>query len=48
MRGNVYKWGAPVTLYNTTTITAGVCAAGLFSADVKQAQKNNSRKSSIQ
>jgi hypothetical protein len=48
MRGNVYKWGAPVTLYNTTTITAGVCAAGLFSADVKQAQKKNSRNSSIQ
>jgi ABC-type microcin C transport system permease subunit YejB len=37
MHGIVYTWGAPVTLYNTTTIIAGVCAAGLFSADVKQA-----------
>ena len=37
MRGNIYQWEHPVTLYNTTTIIAGVCAAGTFSKDVKRA-----------
>jgi len=37
MRGMVYEWGTYVTLYNTSTVTAGVCAAGVFSEQVKRA-----------
>ena len=37
VHGNVYQWDTPITLYNTTTITAGICAAGKFSKDLKHA-----------
>ena len=36
-QGLVYELDSPITVFNTTTVTAGVCAAGAFSKDVKQA-----------
>ena len=36
MHGMVYEWGSPVTLYNTSLVTAGVCAAGTFSKNFKK------------
>lgn len=36
MHGIVYEWGSPVTVYNTSLVTAGVCAAGTFSQNLKK------------
>jgi len=36
MHGLVYEWGSPVTLYNTSKVMAGICAAGTFSNDLKK------------